>query len=287
MALKELVTSRDLSPACTLLDLAKDVLIVILVECDVLGVLAVSRTSRFLRRVALKTAVWYPLVAKLAQRGLIDSRPDDEYFKTLSTEQLIGLVKRMLHGPETWTERRLNHSPFLPHVRRRLLVAQPPLDSLASGPLVEAQRIVLHHPRPDAHVPSNRTTGSLKLLPGGKYLLFQNYLGRVECRSVFEDRRVWTHTLSMDHTLVHDFEVDMIQNDIAIILTCQRTEPQPKRFVEITSLDLKTGVSDLELVSRLPDYPIHWILNTSIVLAPSPPPQLADKLSRCGLSAQV
>ncbi|KAJ7368924.1 hypothetical protein DFH08DRAFT_832677 [Mycena albidolilacea] len=188
-------------------DLAEDVLIVILVECDVLGVLAVSRTSKFLRRVALTTAVWYPLVAKLAQRGLIDSRPDDGYFKTLSTEQLIGLVKRILHGPKTWTDTPFQSQSFsAPRpqtaARRavslfRKLLRRPPLDSLASGPLVEARRIVLHHPRPNAHVPSNRTTDSLKLLPGGKYLLFQNYLGCVECRSIFEDRRVWTHTPSM------------------------------------------------------------------------------------------
>jgi hypothetical protein len=147
----------------------------------------------------------------------------------------------MLHGPKTWTDTPSQSQSFsAPRsqtaARRavslfRKLLRRPPLDSLASGPLVEARRIVLHHPRPDAHVPSNRTTGSLKLLPGGKYLLFQNYLGRVECRSVFEDRRVWTHTPSMDHTLVHDFEVDMIENDIVIILTCQRTEPQPKRYV--------------------------------------------------------
>ncbi|KAJ7368911.1 hypothetical protein DFH08DRAFT_35860 [Mycena albidolilacea] len=249
-------------------DLVEDILIIILVESNVPGVLALSRTNKYLRRIALTRAVWYSLVSRLVQRGFIDSRPDDGYFKDLSTEQLIGLVRRMLHGPKAWTDTPSQSQSF-PNprsqtaVRRavnrfRKFIRKPPLGGLASAPLVESRRIVLHHPEidtapgglPEWHV--NRP----KLLPGGKYVLFRNS-GRVECWSVFEDRHIWTHTPSMDHTLVHNFEVDMLEDDVAIISTCQLTGPQPKPFVEITSLNLQTGVSDLELVSRLPELPEH------------------------------
>ncbi|KAJ7368869.1 hypothetical protein DFH08DRAFT_34900 [Mycena albidolilacea] len=56
----------------------------------------------------------------------------------------------------------------------------------------------------------------------------------------------------MHDTSVYDFEVDVLEGDVAIILTCQRAQPQ-KYFVEITTLSLRTGISDLELVSRLPE----------------------------------
>ncbi|KAJ7368892.1 hypothetical protein DFH08DRAFT_928909 [Mycena albidolilacea] len=212
-------------------DLVEDVLILILVESDVPGVVALSRTSKFFHRIAFTTAVWYTLVARLVQRGFIDSRPDDGYFENLSTEQLIGLVKRMLRGPKAWTDTPSQSEHFaVPHgqtiVRRavnklRKFIRKPPLGGLP------------------------------ELLPGGKYALFLNS-GRVECWSVFEDRRIWTHAPSMDHTLVLDFEAEVIEDDIATILTCQSTD-LGQHFVEITTLDLKTGISDLELVSRLPE----------------------------------
>ncbi|KAJ7887570.1 hypothetical protein B0H14DRAFT_1236343 [Mycena olivaceomarginata] len=248
-------------------DLVEDILILILVESDVPGVLALSRTSNFFHRIAFTTAVWYTLVARLVQRGFIDRRPDDGYFENLSTEQLIGLVKRMLRGPKAWTDTPSQSEHFAVPRRRQTIVRRavnkfrkfirkPPLGGLPSASPVESRRIALH---PEIDRESEDPDGSWqwmfnrsKLLPGGKYVLFQNS-GRVECWSVFEDRRIWTHAPSMDHTLVIDFEAEVIENDIATILTCQRTDPR-QHFVEITTLDLKTGISDLELVSRLPEY---------------------------------
>jgi hypothetical protein len=78
----------------------------------------------------------------------------------------------------------------------------------------------------------------------------------------------------MDHTSVHDFDVDMMEDDIAIILTSQRTDPGQQyvccpicranidsllhSFIEITSLNLQTEISDLELLSRLPKCFYHF-----------------------------
>jgi hypothetical protein len=96
----------------------------------------------------------------------------------------------------------------------------------AAAPLGEARRIVLH-PK-IAHGPAmwpfTHRLNHSKLLPGGKYVLFLNS-ARLECWSVFEDRRVWKHTPSMNHTSVHDFEVEMVGCELAVIVTCQRTDP--------------------------------------------------------------
>jgi hypothetical protein len=92
-------------------DLFEDVLFVILIECDVAGVLALSevvfrrsdqltlltfgsprQTSRFFHHLAFTNTVWHSLVTKLVQRGFIDRRSDDEDIKDLSTEQLIGII---------------------------------------------------------------------------------------------------------------------------------------------------------------------------------------------------
>ncbi|KAJ7368894.1 hypothetical protein DFH08DRAFT_796723 [Mycena albidolilacea] len=214
-------------------DLVEDVLILILIESDVPGVIALSRTSKFFYHIAFTTAIWYTLVARLVQRGFIDSQPDDGYFENLSMEQLINL---------TVVRHAIN--------KFRKLIRKPPLGGLPSVSPVESRRIALH-PEIDRDPDGSWVFNRPKLLPGGKYGLFQNS-GCVKCWSVFEDRHIWTYTPSMDHTSVHGFEVDMMGGDIAIILTCQRTDPH-QHFVEITTLDLKTRISDLELVSRLPE----------------------------------
>ncbi|KAJ7887586.1 hypothetical protein B0H14DRAFT_3856294 [Mycena olivaceomarginata] len=214
-------------------DLFEDVLFVILIECDVAGVLALSETSKFFHHLAFTNTVWHSLVTKLVQRGFIDRRSDDEDLKDLSTEQLIGIIKRILRGPKAWVDIPSKSYPVV--VRRSLnpKIFQGP----AMSPFVKKW---------------NRS----KLLPGGKYVLFLNS-SRLECWSVFEDRLVWTHRPSMDLTSVHDFEVETVECDLAVILTCQRTEPD-KLFVEISTLDLKAGVSNLELVSRLPEEPFDF-----------------------------
>ncbi|KAJ7790997.1 hypothetical protein B0H14DRAFT_3568226 [Mycena olivaceomarginata] len=237
-------------------DLAEDVLFVILVECDVTSVLALSETSKLFHCVAFTSTVWHSLVTKLVQRGFIDRRSDAEDLKDLSTEQLMAIVKRMLHGPKAWADRPSKSCPVA--VRRSLnlfrkLVRKPAVD--AATPLGEAKRIVLHpemaHPMSSFMLSWDNLWNKSKLLPGGKYVLFLNS-ARLVCWSVFKDRLVWTHRPSMDLTLVHDFEVEMVECDLAVILTCQFINSS-ELFVEISTVDLKTGVSNLELVSRVPE----------------------------------
>jgi hypothetical protein len=96
----------------------------------------------------------------------------------------------------------------------------------AAAPLGEAKRIVLHPEifQGPAMSPFADKWNMSKLLPGGKYVLFLNSV-RLECWSVLEDRLVWTHRPSMDLAWVHDFEVEMVGCNLAVILTCQRIDP--------------------------------------------------------------
>ncbi|KAF7352319.1 hypothetical protein MVEN_01195600 [Mycena venus] len=230
-------------------DLVEDVLVLILAECDVADVVAISVTNKYFHHLALSSAVWYPLVMKLAQRGFINSGPDDENVKDLSIEQLIGLVKQMLRGPKSWTDTYSESSPAEKTVRRaanlfKKFVRKP---RLASVPLLESRRILLH-PMTSTGPGISHWYNKQKLLPGGKYLLFKNWI-RFECWSVFEDKCIW----SMGSVCVLEFNAELVEDDRIVIVACQRTWAHPpKHFAEITTLNLKTGVSNSEVVSRVP-----------------------------------
>ncbi|KAJ7368906.1 hypothetical protein DFH08DRAFT_35660 [Mycena albidolilacea] len=246
-------------------DLVEDVLFVILIECDVAGVLALSETSRFFHHLAFTNTVWHSLVTELVQRGFIDHRSDDEDLKDLSTEQLISIVKRILHGPKAWADKPSN--AYSEALRRSLnlfrkLVQKPAVE--AAAPLGEAKRIVLHPEiaQGPAMSPFADKWNMSKLLPGGKYVLFLNS-ARLECWSVFEDRLVWTHRPSMDLAWVHDFEVEMIECDLAVILTCQRIDPG-KLFVEISTSKPGSPIWSSSVGSRT--ITLSMTLHTSIAL---------------------
>jgi hypothetical protein len=67
-----------------------------------------------------------------------------------------------------------------------------------------------------------------KLLPGGQYVLLQNW-GKLECWSVFEDRLIWTHSCSMEDADVLVFAADFTDSDHLMVLTGQRTSKEPYR----------------------------------------------------------
>ncbi|KAJ6486450.1 hypothetical protein C8R47DRAFT_1320919 [Mycena vitilis] len=230
-----------------LYDLVEDVLLLILAECDILDVLAIGAASKYLHRLAGSHDVWVLLVTNLAQRGFIDRQPDD--FKDLNTEQLIGLVKRMLRGPQTWVA-----NPAKSLVKRSAstlskLVRKPS----AKPPAREPRRIVLH---PEiAAGPEMPFEGNIaRLLPGGEFVLFLNS-ARLECWNVFEDRLLWKHLPSMDHTTLREFGAELVGHQL-VVSTCQRNwggHVPGHTFLEVCTLDTKSGLSTLELVTRVPD----------------------------------
>ncbi|KAJ7181644.1 hypothetical protein C8R43DRAFT_969773 [Mycena crocata] len=245
------------------LGLIEDVVILLLTEyCDIKSVVALSGTNKYLHRLAFTKDIWMSFVSSLVQRRFIDKRPDSLEFKHFSTEQLVNEVKRALRGPSSWS---LPHPNLItPNSisrtsntiqkavnRLKKLISQPP-PAMPTFPLDESRRIMLH-----PHISTGPGVlfweNSAKLLPGGEYVLFQNW-GKLECWSVFEDRSIWTHMCSMGHATVLDFAGELIEDHGAVILTCQRSWNDPRQnFVEISTLDLKDGISTLAVVCRAPD----------------------------------
>ncbi|KAF8214166.1 hypothetical protein K438DRAFT_998712 [Mycena galopus ATCC 62051] len=255
------MVSKSVNEKLGLQDLVEDVLIFILVECDIVDVIAVSETSKYFHCLAFANTLWHSFVTKLVRRGFIARRPDDGSLADLSTAQLVDLVKRTLRGPKAWTNAHSAPHSSAPQtaVRRAANLftkfvrkPKPPVQRpLASASLIESTRIVLH-PTTISMDPtwSFYWPNQTKLLPGGNFVLFKDQTC-LRCWSVVEDRLFWKHTPSMDDALVLDFEVGL-EDDLAIIATYQRNWFQLDRsFVEIHTLNLRTGVSELQLVSRV------------------------------------
>jgi hypothetical protein len=159
-------------------------------------------------------------------------------------------VKRIVQGPQTWS---LSHggSPDIAHQ----YILYP---------------IILHG------LGILYGENDIKLLPGGRFVLFQNW-GILECWSVAENKLLWTHKSSLDDVRVLQFAADVIdQGQAATILVCERcfdgSLSRPKcvpfpssvnstfftlhyfySYVEIIHLDLSTGTSRLLLLTRAPD----------------------------------
>ncbi|KAJ7755830.1 hypothetical protein B0H16DRAFT_1539780 [Mycena metata] len=240
------------------LDLVEDVLILILSSCDIAAVLAVGQTNKYLNRLASTRYLWFILVKQLVQRNFIDSHPHgDAYLEGLTTQQLIEQVKRIAHGPKCWTDPNPQTENFLRRTVNRVRQTIVPTQlSPRPSALVKSQQIELH---PEIGTPFGPFPGRnrTRLLPGGKYVLYLNE-GRLECWSVFEDRIIWRHVCSMEQTTVLEFDTEMLEGDRAVVATCQRTWSQPQlNYIELSTLDFKSGVSDLALVSRALDSSFH------------------------------
>ncbi|KAJ7030599.1 hypothetical protein C8F04DRAFT_1113017 [Mycena alexandri] len=238
------------------LDLTEDVILLILADyCDVKSVVRISETSKYLHTLAFLHDVWLSLVTKLVQRHIIDVRRGNENLQELSTDQLIAEVKRTLHGPETYNSPP-NQSVLQKTVKRfknlaKKLVPGPTVALLPSSSQIfvpEAQRIVI---RPHIEAGPLSWERRVMLLPGGEYVLFQTS-GRLECWRISQNTLIWTHICAMRDASVRHFAADLIEDDRVVILTCQNTWDEPQHFIEITILDLKSGNSNLVLVSRAP-----------------------------------
>ncbi|KAK7062248.1 hypothetical protein R3P38DRAFT_2834265 [Favolaschia claudopus] len=237
----------------TLDALVEDVLNLIVSYCDVAGVVALSGTSKYLHRLASRKSVWLDLVWHLRRRGYINRQLDYEDLKSLPTQQLVGLVKRAVHGPQTWAS--MTSEPTPPafsratrravNIFRKLLRWDPPP---LSPPI--SHYVVLH---PEMQVPWYRDS-TAKLLPGGTHV-FVASLNRLDSLSVAEDRLIWRHSpLQFEHqTRISDHDVCLLEDERVVIAICQltQTHSQPN-FIEIFTLDLATNVANKELSSTIP-----------------------------------
>ncbi|KAF8209752.1 hypothetical protein K438DRAFT_2012031 [Mycena galopus ATCC 62051] len=81
--------------------LGEDVLLRVLVLCDVYTALSVAATNKFLRSVTLVKQLWLSLVQDMGFRGMLDL-PLTAELEGQSTAQLVDIVKRLVVGPESW-----------------------------------------------------------------------------------------------------------------------------------------------------------------------------------------
>ncbi|KAF7349491.1 hypothetical protein MSAN_01739400 [Mycena sanguinolenta] len=217
-----------MSAPLLLSDLPTDIVFSIFACCDIASVVSVSQTCRCLHALAFEKSVWLILLHDLRRRCILD-RNCTPNLETLSTAEMIEIVRRLITGPQTWNP--TEH------------------DSVAEF----SRKITLH---PAVTFGDN----TAKLLGSGRYILFTNEF-RLQCWSVAEDRLVWTHTSigdldlkDIDHE-VQGFAAEETDANLTIMV-CIHTFPDDDRrrnYVEMINLDLRTEKYTSLLVARAPD----------------------------------
>ncbi|KAJ6449206.1 hypothetical protein C8R45DRAFT_147174 [Mycena sanguinolenta] len=220
-----------MSAVLFLSDLAPEVIFAILARCDIASVVSVGQTCQYLHALAFDKSVWKGLLDNLQRRAILDQNCTPR-LETLSTDEMIGVVRRILTGPLTWSAQDID-SDSAPEVTKT---------------------ITLH---PIGNAPRALGWGSrAKLLPSGRYILFYNS-GVLECWNVTDDKMVWRYTTAMEHAEVYDFTAEEREIESTIvILICIRIilhDHEQLNYVEIVSVDLQSGTQNHLLTARAPD----------------------------------
>ncbi|KAJ7259991.1 hypothetical protein B0H12DRAFT_1231927 [Mycena haematopus] len=219
---------RSFSQRLLLSDLVPDVIFSIFAYCDISSVVSTSQTCRYLHNLAFNRSVWLGLLINLRRRSILDQTYTPN-LQTLSTDEMIGSVRWLLTGPQTWS-----------------------LQNLDSGSAAEISREIALYP--DAVKGSNTWEYVVKLLPSGRYVLFHDW-DDLECWSVADKRLIWTYVSAMERSQVLDFAMDETDSESLIIMVCGRSSLLTGgsiNFVEIVSLNVHTGTHDSLLVTDLP-----------------------------------
>ncbi|KAF7346768.1 hypothetical protein MSAN_01815300 [Mycena sanguinolenta] len=215
-----------MSPELLFLDLAPEVISSILACCDISSVIAIAQTCQYLHCLAFHKSVWQSLLENLRGRSIIDLNyiPDVE---SLSTEDIIGVVRRLLTGPDAWNN---------PH---------------PSHELVPATREITLHPESALTDPQ-----SVKLLPSGRYVLLLN-LNQLWCWNVAENRLIWTYSAAEEHTRLLAFAAEEPGGGGSlVIMICARTflpAGVSENYVDIVRVNLETETHYSLLIARCPD----------------------------------
>ena len=155
-----------------------------------------QQTCRHLHLLAFTKYVWLTLLQDAEARLFLDRWPESPLHQ-FSTTELIGLAKRMVQGPQTWSH---SHS---------------------SGPLIARQKVL--HPQIYLGPGVLEWENEPKLLSGGQYVLF-NSRRVLECWSVAEDRLIWKHQSQWEFANVLQFAAEVVDDGrAAVILIGLRT----------------------------------------------------------------
>ncbi|KAJ6472436.1 hypothetical protein C8R45DRAFT_1077967 [Mycena sanguinolenta] len=94
--------------ALLLQNLAPDVIFSIFARCDIYSVVSASQTCRYLHDLAFYKSVWLTLLDNLRRRLILDRTSNLEDF---SVAEMIGIVQRLITGPQTWISARFDREP--------------------------------------------------------------------------------------------------------------------------------------------------------------------------------
>ncbi|KAK7041346.1 hypothetical protein R3P38DRAFT_2512222 [Favolaschia claudopus] len=159
-------------------DLGPDIILQVLALCGVHATVSLSRASRGLRVITMTKQLWLDILDNLAFNGLLDLPPIDRL--SVSTDELIQLVKCAVGGPKSW----LFTFPLSQPARQlSFLVSQPveeiiDLHLLGGGQyigLCTLNSLQIHHVDTGRKiyccpVDYERTLWSIELLAGGQIL---------------------------------------------------------------------------------------------------------------------
>ncbi|KAJ6449182.1 hypothetical protein C8R45DRAFT_1131177 [Mycena sanguinolenta] len=203
-------------------ELASNVIFSIFARCDISSVVS---TCRYLHALAFDESVWLGLLHNLQRRAILD-RDFTPSLETLSTDEMIGAVRRLHMGPQTW-------SP----------------ENVDSDCAAEVTKTITLHPI------GNGPGRSAKLLPSGRYILFHNWGSALECWNVAEDKMVWRYTATIEQAKVSKFTAEEREIELTIMIIIRiHSDDRELNYVEIVSVDLQSGTQNRLLTARAPDF---------------------------------
>nr|GAT45919.1 predicted protein [Mycena chlorophos] len=228
-------------------DVAVDIVVSVFAMCDIGSVLATSQTCKRLHSIAFERSVWISLIQDLQSRQLMDLTQTPS-LTTLRTSQLIGLVRRLVHGPLSWRDRTdemdiISSQSFpSPALQNQIIIPLPAEQS-----------------RPGFHI-YNRN--EVQLLPDGTHLLCSNS-GILECWNVAIKKRIWRHAcvVSPGQADVVEFAATRAGPEVLRIVMGIRVPYLQTDMrldcVEVVEVDLQTCISQIlvssQMTSPIPD----------------------------------
>ncbi|KAJ6472465.1 hypothetical protein C8R45DRAFT_1217758 [Mycena sanguinolenta] len=206
-------------------DLDPDTIFSIFACCDISRVVSTGQTCRYLHKLAFDRSVWHGLLLDLQRRSILDQNCTPN-LETLSTDEMIAAVRRLITGPHTWSPSNLGFAA-VPEVSKKITVHCA------------------------IRVAADFKSLSVRLLPSGRYILWNNSNG-VECWSVAENRLVWTDA-SVKDDWVQQYTADDTDTNSLIIMICSRSNADLLIRTEIVSVDVHSGTHNpvFKLVSRI------------------------------------
>ncbi|KAJ7764185.1 hypothetical protein DFH07DRAFT_956203 [Mycena maculata] len=210
--------------------LGDDILLKILLLCDVYTVLMLSTVStragesrfespltnlqvnKLLRRIALVKQLWLSLINTGAFRRALDLPPSTrEELENRSTRKLMDLVKRIVIGPNPWWP---SSSPSA--IRRYTITSLADIE----------------------------TNFDSFVLPGGRYMVLQSHTRENVCiYDIWSNRGVWSYTA----TSFTNWKFDLVPGSaiarVLVAVPVERFAHHFRRDICIEEVDLTTGLS--------------------------------------------